>query len=268
MLSFNYGYYDGDPYDISLSYYAAGQGSYFAGGGHYIKGGSQALSDYLASVVTDNGGEVRTGRFVDEILVEGGAATGVRHYEVQKTAMTDDTAVVQPKAGVEEEIVSAENVVVNAPIPNVADGMLPEPYSGQLQDEIADFEHGPSLTVLYVTFDPPASEFNDSYSTFITDGRFEQADDLGDLAELSNTGAYSRRTLAFVDYSQVDASLAPAGKSVGSITTLDSASNWTGLSDKAYRRTKRQVRDVLLDRLDDFVPGSRDAVEHQSLRRR
>lgn len=79
LLSYNYAYYNDDPYTLALPFFAAGQGSYLAGGGHYVKGGSQALSNHLAAVVEDAGGSVELGRLVTDIVVEDGHATGVRH---------------------------------------------------------------------------------------------------------------------------------------------------------------------------------------------
>ncbi|MFC7059992.1 phytoene desaturase family protein [Halovenus salina] len=61
------------------------------------------------------------------------------------------------------------------------------------------------------------------------------------------------------------ADLAPDGKSVGAITTVDYHNAWCGLTDPEYRRKKNRVGDVLLRRLNEVLPGASDAVVHQEL---
>ncbi|MFD1586342.1 phytoene desaturase family protein [Halorientalis brevis] len=248
LLSFNYAYYNDDPYTLALPFFAAGQGSYLAGGGHYVKGGSQALSDHLASVVEDAGGSVELGRLVTDILVEDGRATGVRH---EKT-----------NTGTDARTDRARTVVANGAIPNVAEHLLPDPHGADLHAEIGDFERGPSLTTLYLAFETPLCELgNDHYSTFVVD---ESVDALSETATNSHA-SFGRRSFAFVDYSQVAADLAPEGQSTGTVATLDEWDNWAGLTDEEYRQKKAHVKDVLLRRLDEQIPGAADAVAHAEL---
>ena len=58
LVNSNIGYYHDYVDTFSFLYHTLGQYSYFTGGGWFIKGGSQQLSNYLAKVITDNGGEV------------------------------------------------------------------------------------------------------------------------------------------------------------------------------------------------------------------
>jgi len=248
LLCFNYAYYNDDPYTLALPFFAAGQGSYLAGGGHYVKGGSQALSDHLASVVEDAGGSVELGRLVTDVVVEDGSAAGVRHE--------------QTNTGTDARTDRARTVVANGAIPNVADHLLPDSHGAQLQEAIGEFETGPSLTTLYLAFETPLCELgNDHYSTVVVD---ESVDALRDTVPNSKA-SFGRRSFAFVDYSQVDADLAPEGQSTGTIATLDEWGNWAGLTDEEYRQKKAYVKDVLLRRLDERIPGAADAVGHAEL---
>ena len=55
-------------------------------GVHYAMGGVQAMADAMVRVIEDQGGQVRQGAEVDEILTRNGAATGVRLTDGQEMA--------------------------------------------------------------------------------------------------------------------------------------------------------------------------------------
>lgn len=76
-LSFHPLFIGGDPNNVTSIYALVG---YLEKefGVHYAMGGVQAIADAMANVIRAQGGEVRHGVEVDEILVEGGKATGVR----------------------------------------------------------------------------------------------------------------------------------------------------------------------------------------------
>jgi phytoene dehydrogenase-like protein len=78
-------------------------------------------------------------------------------------------------------------------------------------------------------------------------------------------GSYGRRTLSFVDYSQIDAGLVESEKAVGSLTTIDYLSEWEGLTNTEYREKKQRVTEVLLRRLEDQFPELPAAVSHAEL---
>jgi phytoene dehydrogenase-like protein len=77
--------------------------------------------------------------------------------------------------------------------------------------------------------------------------------------------SFGRRTITLVDYSQIDADLAPGEKSVGTVTTLDYLDGWTGLTDTEFHREKAPVTAVLRRRLEAEDPQLSDAVEHAEL---
>jgi phytoene dehydrogenase-like protein len=253
VLTANLGYYHDDPYSMSLPFYAAAQGGYFAGGGYYIEGGSQALSDHLAADIENHGGTVRTGRLVTDLLVDDGRIAAVRHERSRPGATTT--------TGREVETTPAETVVANAAIPLVAEELLPGRYGRQLADRIEGWEVAPSLTTLYLGFETPPSELGCAhYSTVL---QHPDTESLADVAGGSRA-SYGRRTLSFVDYSQLDAGLVEDG-SVGAIATVDYLEGWTGLTDAEYRHKKARVRDVLLRRLGERYPRLPDAIEHAEL---
>jgi len=60
ILNSNITYYNDTPDTLSFLLHAVAQHSYYSGSGWFIKGGSGRLSDYLAKVIRDNGGEIIT----------------------------------------------------------------------------------------------------------------------------------------------------------------------------------------------------------------
>lgn len=254
ILAGNLGYYHDDPYSMALPYFAAGNGSYIAGGGYYVKGGSQALADHLAGLIERNGGTVETGRLVTDIEIEAGHATGVRHERSRDGKPTG--------TGDDVRTSGAETVIANAALPLVADELLPDPYGTELRAQFDSWEIAPALTTLYIGFDTPPAELGcDTYSTFISHPSVET---LADVAT-AQRASFGQRGLCFVDYSQIDADLAPEGSAVGIVTTLDYVDEWTGLTDAEYRVKKEYVTDVLLRRLGEVYPALPDAVEHAEL---
>jgi phytoene desaturase len=76
-LSFHPLFIGGDPFRVT-SMYALVSHLEAAFGVHYAMGGVQAIASAMAAVVADQGGTVVQGAEVDEVLVRGGRAAGVR----------------------------------------------------------------------------------------------------------------------------------------------------------------------------------------------
>ncbi|MGY6694460.1 MAG: phytoene desaturase [Roseinatronobacter sp.] len=76
-LSFHPLFIGGDPFRVTSMYILVSHLER-AFGVHYAMGGVQAIAKAMAQVVRDQGGLVRMGAEVDEILIENGRASGVR----------------------------------------------------------------------------------------------------------------------------------------------------------------------------------------------
>ena len=240
-------YYHHDPYSMSLHFFALAQGSFFSGGSYFIKGGSQELSDYLASVIEDHEGKIVYRRLVHEIVIEDGAAVGVRYGKSQDGAGNLMTA-------------RGKRIVANAAVPNVVEQLLHDAGAkAKLSAVVGSPEIATSITTVYLGFKKPPRELgNRYYSTFLVDeGVASQRD-----VEPFHRADFSKRTCIFTDYSQIDSGLAPEGKGVAVVCTLDRLSDWEDLSDERYRERKDEVAHTLLARLEAFLPGIRDEVEY------
>jgi phytoene dehydrogenase-like protein len=248
ILLGNLGYFHDDPYTLSLSYYTVAQGSYFRGGGNFIKGGSQKLSDYLARFIEKNGGMVLLKHLVKDILVEDNKAVGVSY--LKKSA---------PETLIEAY---ADDIIANNAIPVVANEMLPEVYGKPLSAQVEGTKIGASLLTLYLGFKKSLRDIGSQYySYFLYDESVKsQADILS-----NNRGDFENRSFTFVDYSQVDSAMAPAGKSVGAVCCVDYLEDWENLSGEEYRKKKEEVAQIFIDKLNKIIPGLKEQIEYYEI---
>jgi len=241
----NLGYYNDDPYSLSLSYYSISQGSYFSGGASFIKGGSQKLSDHLAGYIRSHGGEVLLNHIVTGIKTDNHKATSVLYKRKSYSGTGNMEA-------------SADDIIANAAMPNAAD-LLPQEYGSELKNELEDQKSGASLLTLYLGFNKPVRELGYSYySTFIYDSTIKSQKDI----LKNNMADFASRSFTFVDYSQVDSGLAPAGRSVGTICCIDYLKDWEGLDRKEYISKKELVASTFIKRLEKLIPGVGDIIEY------
>jgi len=246
ILQGNLMYFHDDPYTMSLFYFSAAQTNFFGGGGHFVKGGSQKLSNYLAGEIERAGGQVLLGKKVNRLLVENEKVVGVQFQDAFNSALP-------------EQKVYAPITIANAAVPLVKN-MLPEAQAKKLGKKIDHLEEACSLISMYIGFRKDLKSHGvKHYSTFFLD---DHVNSLSDFGELSKSADWGKKPFVFVDYSQIDAGLAPEGKTVGAICAVDYLSNWENLSPKEYKAEKERVAKVLLDRLDENVPGIVEHIEY------
>ncbi|MFZ5939556.1 MAG: phytoene desaturase family protein [Bacteroidota bacterium] len=245
VLLGNLGYFHDDPYSLSMTYFSVAEGSYFTGGGSFIKGGSQELSNALSCVINSNGGRV------------------ILNHTVTGFRMEDDRVACvyfSPRIGHDEVAIKAagKEIIVNASLPWL-ESVLEGRHREALHEEIGTNIPGASLLTVYYGFNKPLSEIGYSYySTFIFDESVRSQRDI-----LSNNhGDYSKRSFTFVDYSQLDSGLAPEGKGVGGVCCIDYLEDWQNLDHASYKAKKQEIQEIFTDRLDQLIPGFREAVEY------
>jgi len=238
-------YWGDDPYTLSMFYYGLPFSSFIGSGGYFIKGGSQQLSNHLAAYIEKLGGCVLLGKKAEKIITKNGQVTGVTFRD----SFNDSLEAVT---------ISCDNVVANCAIPIVPD-MLDEPYARSLKQKIADKTNSCSLLCIYLGFKSDVAAYGvKHYSNSI------KGDDVKTLKDIhpNNTGDWSKRSFVFVDYSKIDAQLAPSGKSVGAICCSDYLKDWDGLSKEDYKAKKEEVAQILLGRLEKQFPGIRESIEY------
>ena len=246
VLLGNLGYYHDDPYSLSWLYYLNAQGSYYGGTASFIQGGSQSLSDALSDLITEQGGKLILNQLVTSIDYQGDKVSGVSFKEMKGK-----------NKGRIEQATSAQ-IIMNGSIPGLG-GLLSKKDAAPLNQSIKDMAIGASLLTVYYGFNKSLQEIgNKNYSTFIYDDSVRsQKDILG-----NNHSDFSKRSFTFVDYGQVESRLAPKGKSVGAVCAIDYPSDWENLERSEYMRMKEDVADIITSRLENILPGFREAVEY------
>jgi len=246
VLLGNLGYYHDDPYSLSWLYYLNAQGSYYGGAASFIQGGSQRLSNALSELIVEHGGEVSLNQLVTSIDYRGNRVSGVSFRQLKGD---NKGQVRQARTG---------HIIMNGSVPGLS-RLLSKKDAAPLARSIKDLAIGTSLLTIYYGFNKKLQEIgNKNYSTFVYDGSVKtQKDILG-----NNRSDFSTRSFTFVDYGQVDSRLAPEGKSVGAVCTIDYHSDWEGLEREEYMRMKADVADTITGRLEKILPGFRAAVEY------
>ena len=102
---------------------------------------------------------------------------------------------------------------------------------------------------------------NKHYSTFIA---AESAENMSNYVELMK-GDISKRGFVFVDYGQIDSGLAPEGKGLGVICTLDYLADWENLGDEEYKAKKEEVAQMFIRRLNQIIPGIKEEIEYYEI---
>jgi len=237
------GFLGAEPDRISGMVFAIMWNSYHRGGYYYFIGGSQAVSDALAEVVRENGGEILLSTLATRIVLKDGRAVGVQ---------TEDG-----------RILPCRYVVSNANAPDTVFKLigaehLPEAYV----DRVRRMQVACSCLQVYMGVDK-------DYSGVFARGTHELMVNASDRQEenyrLVNAGDIYKMPYALANYSMVDPTCAPAGKNVIVITSImpyDWNHDWYETEDYAkYTALKEQVAEVLIGRAETYLPGLRGHIE-------
>ncbi|MEN8155433.1 MAG: FAD-dependent oxidoreductase [Bacteroidota bacterium] len=244
ILQGNLLYYHDDPYTMSMVFFSKAQASFIHYGGYFVKGGSQKLSNALAEVITEHGGSILLGKRVNRILIKNGVAVGVSY----KDAFNEN---------LEPVTLEASHIIHSGAVP-LLKNLLPGPEKAKIARKIDRLKPACSLFCIYLGFKREVRQLNHHhYSTFFYSDDIRSLDDV-----VPNIyGDWNARSFVFVDYSQVDSGLAPEGKSFGSICAASLMSEWDGMDDAAYKKKKKEVARILIDKLEENIPGIRDLIE-------
>ena len=230
ILNTNVQYYNDSPDTLSFLLHAVAQHSYYKGGGWFIKGGSQKLSDHLASIIRENGGEIIT--------------------QANVTAC-NKKEVVYVKKGEQKRI--ASDIIISNISPEQTYDLFGKAYTET--KEIAD-----ALLTIYLGFSKNLKEVYGErpYSNFL----FEEIASVAEYNSMLQKDI-TQRGFVFVDYSQVDAALTQdPNKSFGAVCLTDYIEEWEDLGEEEYKAKKESLIDAALAKLDAYYPNIRDLVEY------
>ena len=257
ILNINLAYYHNNPYKFDWNYHAIAQTNYYHQG-MYVKGGSQSLSDGLAKIITENGGEVRIHTDVTQILLD----------------ENDNTKAVgvlyQDKKSKEEHTIYADKIIANCDPYIVYNKLLSAlPQSAYEADSklTQNFEIETSLLSVYMIFDADLSKKfpNMDYSTFFVDSKeFNKPFNRQNTKQLEIP--ITQRDFVFVNYSKIDSGLSQReDRFLGVITTVSSYAEWDNLDKESYKTKKQEVKEAFERRLEEFFPGIMKTCIHSEL---
>jgi len=243
ILAANTAYYHDNPNELSIVFFASAQASYLMGGGNFVKGGSQNLSNYFEKLIKENGGEFVFNAQVNEIVIDENTrkAVGIK---------------AKNKKG-EITRYCSDRVIANCAIPVLYD-LLPKNESEILQEKYGKYKSAGSLLSVYIGFSKKLEEVGvKAYSYMLFD---EKLKTLNEFAANVRSG-YETCPLIFVDYGKIDDSMAPEGKCCATVCLVDYIENWENLSDEEYKNKKKEVAEILINRLEKEFPGIKNLVE-------
>ena len=230
ILNANVGYYNDSPDTLSFLLHAVAQYSYYNGGGYFIKGGSGQLSDHLAKVIIENGGEVITSAMVNR------CSTNLVEYEHKKqTHQIESDEVISNLSPEQSYRLYGLDYVEKKPLAN-------------------------SLLTIYLGFSHNLKEVYGAraYSNFIFD-------EIGSVEEFNEKiqADILERGFTFVDYSQLDSGLTKdSTKSFGVITIIDEIADWEGLNPEQYAKKKERLLAVTVNKLEKYYPNISNLIEY------
>lgn len=249
LLNTNLAYYHDDPYQFSWFYHSVAQSSYY-NKAYYIKGGSQKLSDTLAKIITDNGGDVKVLSEVTRINVENGKAKSVTWHDLMWN---------------KEYTESSDIVIANCAPDIVYKQLLPSGYEDKRLEKL---KNSCSLYTVYISFKKKFNTLypNNTYSTFITeDDKFNNS--FKNMSKDESGFPVEKRRFVFVDYSTIDSGLVKEGdeRSFGVITGVSYLKEWEGLEKEDYKAKKEVLARTLFERLEKHYPGFTENIEYYEL---
>lgn len=204
------------------------------------KGGACTVIDALVGVITERGGQVRTGARVDEILVTGSKATGVRLAS--------------------GEVITANRAVISNVNPALMPDMLPAEVASQPKVARArEFRPGYATMMIHLALDalpdwiaPEAREYNYVHiGPYLDDMALTYAEAAAGRLPASPTLVVGQPTVS-------DPSRAPEGKHVlwiqVRVLPLDLADGRT------WDEAAEGYADQVIDKLEQYAPGIRGKI--------
>ena len=214
-----------------------------AGGINYPKGGVGVIAEKLVAGLESHGGAIRYGARVTEVLIENGAAVGVKLAS--------------------GESIHARRVVSNA---TRWDTFAGEGGSeGSVARPLVDEAHTPKSEATWRRRYKPSPSFLSLHlgidAAVVPEGFHCHHLLLENWAQME-----AEQGVVFVSMpTLLDPSLAPAGRHILHSFTPSSMEHWQGLSPSAYRAKKEADAARLITRLEAILPGLKGAIRHQEV---
>jgi all-trans-retinol 13,14-reductase len=240
-------YYGLPPAKLSSYYYALPTLGYLEGGGYYPKGRSQAISNALVKFIEARGGKLLLKTRVEKIMVQDGAATGVRC------------------AGGRE--FRARAVISNASAPQTFETLLGDsPAVREYRSRLAGYSTSLSCFQIFLGLrrDLAGQLGVKDSEIFLEPGYDPEAS-----YEAMGRAAVEHGAVAVTIYDNLYPGYSPKGKNTLNILTLQGFGHWEQFErdyragrKAAYRAEKERMASILIQRVDQaLLPGLANAIE-------
>jgi len=227
---------------------------HFAHGGYYPVGGSPEIARELLRTVADAGGWTRILADVDEIVVEGKRAVGVRLGN--------------------GEVIRARRVVSAAGVASTARRLLPEPVRSEpWVREVLDLEPGPAHVCLYLGFKGDVRAAGASAANKWFYGTWSSEEDVWRVDDPEKLGPAPVLYCSFPSLKDPRHDPGPEQMHTGEVVTFvpwESFAEWRGTRSRRdrgdrYRKLKEAIERSLLEQFLERMPGLRPMVDHVEL---
>ncbi|MFQ6088806.1 MAG: phytoene desaturase family protein [Candidatus Methanofastidiosia archaeon] len=248
LVAVQWGYFGLPLGKISSVLYLLGWGGFLKEGIYYIKGTSQSLSNAFIDRLEELGGQLLVRQRVEKIVIENNRAVGVLSRKVKKDGMGETYEFRAPV------IISNAN-----PFLTFNDLVGRENLPHTIFKKMEKMEASSSALVVYIGLDCPLRSLtNDKFHSimYIKDENL----DFDRVFQEIKEGRY-KGMVGITDYSSINSSLAPQGKTSMVLINSDFMKNWEGLSDEEYRNKKKETTEEILSAVESNFPGFRDHIE-------
>lgn len=230
------------PDELAALFFMIIWNSFHFNGLYYSIGGSQAISNALADVIRENGGEIKLKTLATRILIENGRAAGVRTEDGQEYRCN--------------YVVSNANAY-NTFFKLVGREHLPKAYIEKIQS----LKIGASAFQVYLGVDHDYTDRFKGYHEIMMNSSYNPREMFRGFKE----GIPEIVWFGIVNYSAVDPGVAPPGKNViglSSIMPYDWKKGWhENESYQRYEDLKKEVAMVLIKRAEEQLPGLSQHIE-------
>lgn len=247
VLSALWGYYGLPPESLSGFYYANATGSYLKNGSYYIKERSQSLSNALAEVIENHGGEIIYNTAVEQIVTKDGAVAGV--------VLSDGKTLV------------AKAVASNASALTTFKHMLPrEAVPAEYLGKLEGYRPSISCFLVWLGLNRPVADTVSAFSTHVSNGLSPE-----DNYELQLKGDINRGSYGVAVYDNIYKGYSSPGTSTLQLIFLCGYAPWrqfeadykAGKKDAYYREKSRWAETLISRAGKDVIPGLSSMIEVQ-----
>lgn len=249
LLTTHWGDYGVEPARSAFVAHAMIVGHYM-NGAWFPRGGSAQIARMIEKGITSAGGRIRLGQDVEEILVEDGAAVGVRvtdHSGAQPVSYEERAPIIISGIGARE---TYQRLL---PTTGPTGGL-----TARVRDRIARLGHGGSAVTVYLTLDHYPAGVDGSNVWVNT----SQGPD--DLEQMTEDLCQGRPQSAFISFPGIKAGDRHATVEIVSFAQPEAFDRWSGtrpgMRGEDYERLRSAMARGLIDLADTAIPGLKDAV--------